>query len=132
MGCRSDYMEPNERESESVLVCQLTKYLFTALGVVVPPHVMSSDYYYGSLATLDTDTAVLCSTIQELNKEQLDRIVYDGHNADARKLAAWWDQHQEADRKREEKEKEEKARNKTIERALKKLTLAEREALGFK
>lgn len=102
MPCRSDYMEPNAREQESKLVCSLLKYLFHAMGETVPPRIVkAAEEMYGDVAHLDQDTAMLCSLCQEMTDEQQATYIYNGRKAEARRLADWWEHHQEADRKRE-------------------------------
>jgi len=105
MGCRSDYMEPSQREKESKLVCTLLKYLLHSMGQSVPARITkAAEETYGEVFHLDQDTDLLCSLCKEMSDEQAAKHLYDGRNAEARRLADWWDHHQEADRKREEVE----------------------------
>lgn len=130
MGCRSDYMEATAQEVESKLVCQLLRYTLEALGAVVPPAVKKgANEYYGDTAALDANTAFLCNTIRGLSSDEQDRILYNGRNAEARKLADWWENHQEVDRKRLADEAREKKNKKLRASAVAKLTPAERKAL---
>jgi hypothetical protein len=71
----------------------------------------------------------LCDAIRSLTEEEQARIVYDGRNPEARRLADWWDEHQEADRKRLEEELRQVLRNELRRKALDKLTPEEIEAL---
>lgn len=137
MGCRSDYMEPNERELESIRVAKLIKFL-NATGVI--PHWGSFrlDFLdkvisncYGDVDYLDEMTAYLCDWLKNNDGTGLgDKIIYDGKNPESRKLADWWQKHQAADLRREKDEDEARKRDKLIQTALKKLTQAERDALG--
>lgn len=132
MPCKCDYLEPTEREIESVQVASLLVYLLTELKKPVPPLVLAaSKQLYGNVATVDNDTDLLCSTLKSLSKQKMKTIVYDGSKPKARKLAEWWDKHQEADRKREEALKEIKKINRLRASAKKKLSPAERAAIGI-
>lgn len=132
MGCRSDYMEPTARENESILVCGLIKYLFGEINKPIPSHVEeAAKAVYGKVETLDADTALLCDTLQNLPKKVAQTVVYDGSKKNARRLADWWEAHQEADRKREAAKKELAKRKKLAAAAKKKLSPAERNALGI-
>ena len=122
MPCRCDYMEPTAREIEHKLVHNLIFYVVESL------HLDRTDF--GN--NVDQDTKTLCSLIKAMNKKQLDTIVYNGRNAQARKLADWWDKHQEYDKLREAAELHQKHLIMVKERALKKLTKEERQALGIK
>lgn len=105
MPCRSDYMEPNAREQESKLVCSLLVYLLPCLKQPVPKRIKEgADYIYGSVAQMDEDTDTLCSLCRNMTDEQSNKFIYDGRTPNARKLADWWEHHQEADRKREAQE----------------------------
>lgn len=119
MPCRSEHMEPNVREAESERVAKLIKWLFLQLRMTIPEYVeQATTSIYGNTARLDEMTALLCGTIREMSEDEINANVYDGRNANARKLADWWDNHEEFDRKRKELEAKEKAaderRNKTV------------------
>ena len=132
MGCRSDYMEANEREKESVRVAKLICFLFPKIDKEVPADVKTAAAeYYGTVGLLDAHTALLCETLNNLPKSKMDAIVYNGRDPKARKLADWWDAHQKADRERKAKEKADAKTAATKKKALEKLTKAEREALGL-
>ena len=73
----------------------------------------------------------LCSFIRGLSNFQKERIIYNARNKMSRRLADWWEEHQEADRKREAEEKAEQERKRLVRQALSKLTTAERKALGL-
>jgi hypothetical protein len=40
-----------------------------------------------------------------MSTEDADRLVYDGRNPMARKLADWWEEHQKADKMRRNRER---------------------------
>lgn len=132
MPCQSDYMEPSGVELESQRVCQLLVYLWGRLFVPVPKWVQkAAKDYYGNKDRLDEATKLLCSALCSLDEKQMEEYVYDAHNKEARRLAGWWERHQEWDERRVKEEDE--ARRKVIlrGRALKKLTVEEMKALGL-
>jgi hypothetical protein len=131
MPCRSDYMEPNQKERLLQETAQLLIYVLmnTNSGVKVSNKLKfaSRDIY------CQRDyVAELCTAIRSLTEEEQARIVYDGRNPEARRLADWWDKHQEADRKRLEEEHRQNMRDELRNKALAKLTPEEIEALGIK
>lgn len=130
MPCRSDYMEPRADEILSKDVCGYLVYVFASLNLPCTPQIAhGANDYYGDLPNLHNNTALLCKTIGELTEEQLETIVYDPRNRTARRLATWWENHQEADRKREKAEQAEIKRQQLRASALAKLTPEEAEAL---
>lgn len=133
MPCNSEHLEANSQEEESRKACELLVYALTALGQAskdIPTWIKKgAKEYYGVPARLNELVRMLCATCQEMTKAQEDKIIYDGRNAKARKLAEWWDAHQKADRDRLREEAATRKRKKTKATALKKLTKAEREAL---
>ena len=111
MPCRSDYMEPTLREKESIKVLNLLTEVGKFTGDVP---------YYGWVSALDTHTAILCEFCQnnDVTKYSLE-------------LQIWWRDHQEADRKRLEREMQEQKEGKERDAALAKLTDYERGLLGL-
>lgn len=110
MGCRSEYMEANDREKESRLVAELLCILLSKIGQHAPSSSIRemAEHIYGDINRIDEVTALLCKALGSLTEEQLDAYVYNGRDADARRLASWWDRHQEFDRKRKELEERQK------------------------
>lgn len=133
MPCNSDYLAASGQELESRRVCKLIEYIYPFIGKEVPHWVhKASDDYYGNVNRLDEATALLDAACRSLNDEEREKIIYDAHNKTARKLASWFERHQEWNERRVAEE--EKTRKKIIakERALRKLTTEEIEALDLK
>ena len=132
MPCNSDYLAASGQELESQRVCQLLAYLYGHVEKTVPDWVAkAADDYYGNVARLDEATKMLCECCRLLTEEEAGQFIYDGHNPEARKLADWFDRHQEWDRRRVKEEDETRRRVILKGRALKKLSTEEIEALGL-
>lgn len=139
MGCRSDYLEPNENEKHTRSTAQLIIYVLETQGKgaqVDEKLKKAAQNVYGDVANSDALTSRLCQMVGKMKKKELDTIVYDGRNAQARELAAWWERHQVADAARIEREKkqaQEKTQQQSDEKlaqaALKKLSAEEQQAL---
>lgn len=132
MGCRSDYMEPRAAETESKLVAELVVHVYTHLKLRVPEWIdTASKHIYGAESELNTLTILLCSLCKKLDDDQQSKIIYNARNKTARKLASWWEAHQEADRRHEAEDAEEKRKAKLKKSALAKLDDDEIEALDL-
>lgn len=123
MPCRSDYMEPNAREKESLRVIMLLK----SVGLLRDDENFSPSY--GDTKKLDEHTARLCNYCKNADMDKQSKLLH-----------LWWLEHQIADEKREEEEriaqrkadkvfKAEKRRDKLAEKALDKLSKKEANAL---
>ena len=129
MPCNSDYLAPTRREQELQRAAKLLVYVYEKTNKTIHPRlrVFAEDIYCRD----DSAVAVLCKVLTELDSSSREALVYNSHDRTARDLADWWEEHQEADAKRERKE----ARNVETEiiraAALKKLTLEERTVLGL-
>ena len=109
MPCRSDYDPPSGKQLESIRVCELIIYLWGRIGRDVPDWIVeTTKEYYGNVARLDEATKILCETCRSLTEEETEQLIYDGHDAGARRLAGWWDRHQEWDKRRIAEEKKER------------------------
>lgn len=128
MPCNCDHMEPSKWEKESKKVAKLIVWSYNQLDEVCPTWIQYvANNTHGDIDKVHDLTAILCKCCKTLSED----VIYDGRNKTARRLADWWDNHQEADRIKEEAEIE---LNKNIElasRGLAKLTPEEREALGL-
>lgn len=81
---------------------------------------------------LDVRAAALCDFIGRMTQEEQERCIWDGRNAKARHIANWWEEHQRRDAIRIEEARQREQATETRQRALDKLTQAERLALGIK
>lgn len=133
MPCNCDHMEPTQHEAESRRVAKHLVYVYNAKGwaAKLPEWIAAAaSDLYGNAAKVHVLTEELCTLLGSMSRADADRIVYDGRSERARNLASWWEAHQEADREKEERKAEDKARAATRKRALAKLSVAERAALG--
>jgi len=132
MPCQSDYLEVSGQELESKRVCELIIYLQEKMKKKTPEWIVkAAKDYYGNLARLDEVTKILCEHCRLLTKPEVEEYIYDAHNKTARKLANWWERHQEWDERRVKEEDETRKKIMRKERALKKLTKEDMEALGL-
>lgn len=86
-------------ETESRKVAKLILILDKKLGNKEHPAVKiwSQSFYENKCDIL---TPMLCDKIRSLSPELREQIIYDAHDKDSRKLADWWDDHKEFDKKR--------------------------------
>lgn len=104
MPCNSSYLEPNAREKDSQEAASFLVYLARkGVGKVGPAIKETADEFYGNPKMLNSLVVKLCKLLKSMKKPQLDKLVYDGRNSQARALADWWEKHQEADKKRAKK-----------------------------
>ena len=105
MPCNSDYMEPTAKERELKRAAKLLVYVLRAQNKRVSKHVGRAALdIYGDSGGYDY-VEHLCGELRNLSVEDRESIVYDAHNKIARDLADWYEEHQEADKAREAKEK---------------------------
>ncbi len=130
MPCKSDYLEPTTREKELQRAAKLLIYIQEKLGMRSEKWLkeQAKNIYAGN----DLAVTQLCALLKKLDPKKRDAIVYNAHDKMARDLANWWEEHQKADTERIAEEKHEQEQEKLREQALKKLTKAERRALGLK
>ncbi len=126
MPCRSDHMEPNDREVEMSRVFTLIDEL--------DGKKFSKGYYEGyhpraynlsiSQDLLDKSTATLCMRLTDIEKK--------GNITDySLELQTWWRDHQESDKRHDAEDKEEKRLARLRKAAAKRLTKNQRDALGI-
>ncbi len=128
MPCRSDYLEQTAEEKNNQLAAQLLVYVFNAQAKPIPAWVQrESETYY---AHDSRSVPLLCSVVKGMTDKVRAAIVYDGSNPTARKLADWWDLHEQMDKEKQRRSRQAKRDAKLREDALAKLNPAERRALG--
>lgn len=123
MGCRSDYLEATKSETHSKEVAEHLVYVLNKLNKPIPDYVSkAANDYYGDVNKLHIMVVELCDILTNMKDKTRNEIVYNAKEKKSRALADWWETHQEADRKRIEKEKEDVKTQKKLESIKKKLT----------
>lgn len=113
MPCRSDHMEPSARERQQKEASQLLVYVSKELKLPVKDiFKFAAKDVYG--AGGEPAMVELCSVISTMSDLDLERIVYDGRNPMARKLADWWDEHKREDKERIKIEKDAKLKARAV------------------
>ena len=110
MPCDSSYMEPNRSEQNSITVRTLLKEV--GFKIHVGP--------YGQVATLDRDVRAHCQWCKA-NKSHIRKCSLE--------LQIWWRDHQKADAAKAVESRRRAERSAARERALKKLTKEELDAI---
>ena len=129
MPCDSSYMEPTKEEKESLRVSKLILFICKQLNLTPDSSVKAAaKKMYGAIESLDAHTAMLCRLCREMTYDQQTRIIYNGRDAQSRKLADWWDSHkaQDARRARDDAKKAE------YDKVVAGLSAYQREVLGIK
>ena len=120
-------LEQTGSERQCQKAAQLLVYVREGMGLPVEPWMSkaAAKYY------CEEERAVpeLCRHLTEMDPILREKLVYDGKSKQARKLADWWEAHQEIDRRREAREKEQLERERLKAQALSKLSKEERIAL---
>lgn len=96
-------MSANGSEVKSREIAEMLVYTLESLGRPVETWIKSATGYYGDTNSLNEMVVMLCELCSNMSEDQKEKIIYD-RIAIARALANWWDEHQEADKKRKEKE----------------------------
>ena len=94
MPCNSDHMQPTSREAYNQNVAILLRYVFQKLEIVIPTDIHRDA---NNLYCNRDHTEALCFTLNNLSEIQIERIVYNARDKQARKLADWWEDHQAID-----------------------------------
>lgn len=113
MPCRSDYMEPNNRERQLQETAQLLGYVLVETDQPVPGPVADAANNIYCATDLVPD---LCRAIREMDQATFDRIVYNARDPRSRRLADWWERHDAADQARVAAERAATKRQALIER----------------
>jgi hypothetical protein len=126
---RCEEFEPSERQREIARAAKLAVWVCEMTGKECDPDVINAaNHRYPE----ECDTvAYLCGLIKKLTKKQFKEIVYNAKPKESRRLADWWEDHQEKDKRREIEEDKERRRLAVINKALNKLTPKEKELLGI-
>jgi len=125
-------MEPTEYERESKDTCQRLLYALNDTGQPIPRWVkLAASSSYGDVNRINEAVVMLCSTIRAMSPDDFERVVYNAHSKESRKLATWWERHEKADRKREACEAKERAEEELRQAALAKLSPEEQAVLGL-
>ncbi len=129
MPCISDFPEPTTRQVHLQETAQLLVWVLPLLAKNIPANVAAQAR--NEYANDDTLVPMLCEIVRNLSPTGKRDLVYDAHNKMSRRLATWWENHEEADRKRTASEKKDAKTKALRESALSKLSAAERDALGL-
>jgi len=125
-------MEASGTELESVRVCKHLVYILGQIGKKRPDWVIkAAKDPYGNVPRLDEATKLLCETCRGLTTAETEEWIYNAHSKKARKLASWFERHQEWDKRRVAEEDAAQKEAIIRGRALKKLTPEEMRALGL-
>jgi len=116
MPCDSSHLEADGREVES---SKVREFLREVTGK--PFNHRRRAEYYGNVKTLDADTAELCGICQTVDVSRF-----------SLELQLWWRDHQEADAKKAADVKRQAEEAEARDRALRKLSDAERALLGVR
>lgn len=129
MPCNSDYLDPTMMEEQLQRTAQLLVYVLRQLDWPIGAELIreADNPYAEEVGQVER----LCSTLSGLSKDDFERIVYNARSKTSRDLADWWEEHEAADREREEQERADTRREQARQSALAKLTPEEREALGL-
>ena len=114
MGCRSDYMQPTRQEQDLADSASMHEKLENQKREIERQALDEKKKKEKELITIlinflaekleltdlpESTCQKLCSMLQSLTEKQINDWVYDAHNTTSRKLADWWEKHQEDDRK---------------------------------
>lgn len=97
MACNSEHPAQTGKESELQKVAQFYRFVLQKLNIPSPKALEASA---NSADCTNDYTEALCYALEELNEQQMERIVYDGRNKQSRALADWWEAHLKADKER--------------------------------
>ncbi len=127
MPCNSDHMNPTPREAYNQRTAQLLVWVLTQRKLKTSRAMRdtAADPY-----ALEDYTQWLCDQLKGVHHVPTETLLAI-RCKEARRLADWWEEHQAADKEREEKEAKETQAKKLVASALAKLTKAERLALGY-
>ena len=118
MPCNSEYMEPSYDEMESQLVCELICFVYKEIGKKIPAWVKeASASIYGESNRLTQAENMLYLTLTSFKKMERERIVYNAKSKTSRRLADWFEKHDEIvkdEEKNERRTHDQKKRAKSV------------------
>lgn len=87
----------NDNEIESRRVCRLILAFDKKMHIQSDSRVekWAKAYYENHCNVV---TPMLCAKINALSDEELERVVYNGHDRESRMLADWWHKHDKFDK----------------------------------
>lgn len=108
MPCNSEHMNPTNKERYYQRTAQLLRYVVEKTHSIPPADdlLKAADDQYCQ----HDYTATLCAHIKGFAPHQMESVVYNARDPMSRKLADWWEEHQAADKNREEVERQLPAR----------------------
>jgi hypothetical protein len=129
MPCNCDHLEPTARERAFQKAAKLLLLVNNYFGwSTTTQHRLDVENQYCSHDYVEE----LCTVMQNLDERQRDGLLYsDARNKPRRELATWWEDHQEEDRQRVQRELDAAQKKKDKEAAIAKLTPYERKLLGL-
>ena len=132
MPCNCDHMAPCEWESAGTESAGFAAYALKKLKRPVDARLTKiSVDIYPTKEDADYAVSTLCSLMQGLSKRDLNKVAYDAKCKTSRRLADWWERHQEDDKERLAEVLRKRMTKAARASALKKLTAYERELLGL-
>lgn len=106
MGCNSDYMKPTDYEIKVMESARHLLYVQTRMELPIEEFVIKlaqgRDYNRITPQVGDIVVESLCKLMGLLTPEQVEEFVYKPRTKEARALADWWEDHQAADKSREQ------------------------------
>lgn len=133
MPCNSDYLEPTQFEQKVQRTAQLLEYVISKCEL---PDDRRTNLIASNIYPLKSDgdyvVSKLCGILSSFDDETMERIVYDAHCKVCRELATWWEEHQEADKKRLEKELQDVKDEEDRKKLLKSMSERDKMLLGIK
>ena len=91
MGCRSDYMEPTDREKYVQKTAQNLVYVLKSLKQDVPKNIVETSENIYAQDSEDLLTPKLCDLLKKMNKRHQNSIIFNGRSKESRQLAEWWE-----------------------------------------
>lgn len=127
MPCNSDYLEATGKERGLRQAALFAVFVDTKLCAITPSDIIeqSKEYYSKDVGQVE----YLCDKLTNMGPADMERIVYDAHNAQSRELATWWEAHQAADAARIAREQEIVRQEALLQSAQSKLSAEEIEAI---